>query len=100
VSDQPKMMVHSSGTKEWRLDGKLHRTDGPAIEWADGSKEWRLNGNFHRTDGPAIEWINRTAGVAKKWFLNGKEVSWQELFRQANDPEIELRILIAALTPP
>ena len=22
----------------------LHRTDGPAIEWADGTKEWWLNG--------------------------------------------------------
>jgi hypothetical protein len=25
------------------LDGKLHREDGPAIEWADGSKAWYLN---------------------------------------------------------
>jgi hypothetical protein len=25
--------------------------------------------------------------------LNGNEVSWQKVYRQANDPEIELRIL-------
>ena len=29
---------------EWRLDGKLHRVDGPAIEWANGNKSWYLNG--------------------------------------------------------
>jgi hypothetical protein len=30
--------------------------------------------------------------------LNGEVVSWQEVYRQANDPEIELRILAAALS--
>ena len=25
---------------EWFQNGKYHRLDGPAIEWADGSKEW------------------------------------------------------------
>jgi hypothetical protein len=29
--------------------------------------------------------------------LNGDLVSWQQVFRQANDPETELRILAAAL---
>ena len=32
------------GTQEWRLDGKLHREDGPAVEWSNGSREWYLNG--------------------------------------------------------
>jgi hypothetical protein len=35
-----------SGTKEWRINGKYHREDGPAIEWIDGSKEWFLNGKL------------------------------------------------------
>ena len=26
------------------MNGKLHREDGPAIEWANGDKEWWLNG--------------------------------------------------------
>ena len=94
MSAQPKMQVHPNGTKEWRLRGRLHRTDGPAIERADGSKMWCLNGNLHRTDGPAYEGANGS----KEWFLNGNEVSWQDLYRQANDPEIELRILAAALS--
>lgn len=25
-------------------DGKLHRLDGPAVEWNDGGKEWWING--------------------------------------------------------
>ena len=119
MSDQPKMKVLTDGTKEWRLNDKLHRTDGPAGEHADGSKEWYLNGEFHRTDGPAVEradgtkmWLlndklHRTDGPAiegadgtKGWWLNGKQVSWQQVYRQANDPEIELRILSYALTIP
>jgi hypothetical protein len=28
----------------WYLDGNVHRTDGPAVEWADGDKSWFLNG--------------------------------------------------------
>ena len=40
--------------KEWYLNGKLHRVDGPAIIKHDGKKEWFLNGQRHRVDGPAI----------------------------------------------
>ena len=58
----------SDGTKQWRLHGKRHRTDGPAIEWADGSKQWYLNDKRHRTDGPAIEW----ADGSKQWWLDDK----------------------------
>ena len=49
------------------LNGKTHRTDGPAIEWADGSKEWFLNGGCHRDNGPAIE-----ANGNNFWYLNGE----------------------------
>ena len=57
----------TNGIKLWCLNGKLHRTDGPAREWADGSKHWYLNGQYHREDGPAIE----EADGSKEWFLNG-----------------------------
>jgi len=30
-------------TKCYKLDNKLHRTDGPAIEFKDGSKFWFIN---------------------------------------------------------
>ena len=52
----------------WFLDGKKHRTDGPACEWADGTRSWWLNGLRHRTDGPAVE----CADGDREWWLNGK----------------------------
>jgi hypothetical protein len=40
-------------------NGKLHREDGPAVEYADGSKKWYLNGKLHREGGPAVEYCRR-----------------------------------------
>ena len=57
-----------NGTKEWYQHGELHREDGPAREYADGEKQWYLNDKRHRTDGPAVE---RAEGT-KAWWLNGK----------------------------
>ena len=59
-----------NGHKEWYLNGKRHREDGPAVELANGHKEWRLNGDLHREDGPAVE---RASG-RKMWWLNGEFV--------------------------
>ena len=36
--------IDSNGTKCWYLNGKFHRTDGPAIEHSNGSKHWYING--------------------------------------------------------
>jgi hypothetical protein len=40
-----EVMVQDCGTKEWYLNGKLHREDGPAAEGSGGTKEWWLNGH-------------------------------------------------------
>lgn len=52
---------------EWRMEGKLHRTDGPAVEWENGDLEWRQNDVLHRTDGPA------TISTCGSWWF---AVSW------------------------
>lgn len=98
-----KVKVYKHKT-EWRnLNGKLHREDGPAVEWRDGEKMWYLNGQLHREDGPAIEntngykswWLNdilhREDGPAiecangdKEWYLNGQELTEDE-FNQRID---------------
>jgi hypothetical protein len=70
--------VYDNGTKEWFLNGKLHREDGPAAEWADGTKFWFLNGKLHREDGPAVEWADGT----KCWCRNGED-------RREDGPAIE-----------
>jgi hypothetical protein len=38
-----EVKVDEDGTF-WYLNGKLHREDGPAFEWANGEKFWFLNG--------------------------------------------------------
>jgi hypothetical protein len=53
-----QVRVYSNGTKEWYLNGRRHRDDGPAVESSDGDKYWYLNGKLHREDGPAIESSN------------------------------------------
>ena len=68
--NKPECKTYSNGTKEWWLDGNLHREDGPAIEYPTGHKQWYLNGKRHREDGPAIEWSNG----AKEWFLNNEKI--------------------------
>jgi len=97
--------VYDNGDKEWYLNGKLHREDGPAIEWAGGSKDWYLNGKLHREDGPAIEEASGTkawclngkrhredgpaiewAGGAKSWYLNDKELTKAEFNQRMSKP--------------
>ena len=53
----------------WYKEGKLHREDGPAIEYKNGIKEWFQNGIRHRINGPAIEYPN--ARIA--WYIKGEE---------------------------
>ena len=66
-----RVVVDADGIKCWYQNGKLQRTDGPAIEYPDGGKCWYQNGKPHRTDGPAVEYADGT----KSWYLNGKMVS-------------------------
>ena len=69
--------VFDNGNKAWYLNDKLHREDGPAVEYADGDKYWYINGELHRENGPAIEFADGT----KDWWINGKQVSESEVMR-------------------
>ena len=77
-----KVKVWANGTKEWYLNGKLHREDGPAYEGTNGTKYWCLNGNRHREDGPAIE----DANGSKWWFLNGKCLTEEQFNKKMKKP--------------
>ena len=57
-----------NGKKEWYHKGIPHREDGPAIQNPDGTKEWYRHGRRHRIDGPAIE---RPDGT-KEWYQDGR----------------------------
>ena len=87
VSSLPEMTIDEYGNKEWRLNGLLHREDGPAIERKNGDRLWYINGKSHREDGPAVEYANGS----KLWCLNDKSIrydpkTWDQLI---NDIHIE-----------
>lgn len=55
-------------------NGKLHRENDPAVEWATGTKSWLMNDAYHRIDGPAIEY----GDGKKEWWINGKNFLQEE----------------------
>lgn len=62
-----RVKIHS-GEISWRLDGTIHRVQGPAVEFPGVYKAWYLNGKRHRDGGPAIE----GASGDQEWWINGK----------------------------
>jgi hypothetical protein len=72
---------------EWFLNGKLHRDNGPAIEWNNGSKEWWLNNELHREDGPAVEYPDGR----KFWYLNDVKYT-EEKYQKALNSVKELTV--------
>jgi hypothetical protein len=111
-----KVKVYEDGSKEWYLNGKLHREDGPAREYSDGNKVWYLNGKLHREDGPAREyasgykswWLNgklhREDGPAceyadgtKFWYLNDEELTEEEFNNRTQTKELTIKELEAKL---
>jgi hypothetical protein len=75
--------VNDNKTIEWRNSaGKLHREDGPAIEWSNGTKEWWLDGKRHREDGPAVEYAHGD----KEWYVDDKFLT-QEQFLARTKPK-------------
>jgi len=63
------LIIDEHGAKRYYLNDKLHREDGPAVEWKNGNKWWYRHGRLHREDGPAFEegWDG-----SKYWYINGE----------------------------
>jgi hypothetical protein len=97
-----EIKIDQGGNKYYYWNDKLHREDGPAIEFVNGDKEWFFHGKYHRVDGPAIElasghkewWyfhgkLHRTNGPAidheGKFFLHGKEYTEEEYGKLGNN---------------
>jgi hypothetical protein len=54
--------IDKRGTKYWWLNRKIHRADGPAIEWTNGNKEWFLNGKDYTFD----KWLNANNFISEE----------------------------------
>ena len=48
AAEEPSMIIDHYGNKSWWIKfNKLHREDGPAVEYADGDKAWCLHGKHY-----------------------------------------------------
>lgn len=77
-----QMTIIEDGTNTRRMiteHGILHRLDGPAITLDSGDQYWIINGKRHRTDGPAVITFEQTRLLQSyncirydEWYQNGK----------------------------
>jgi hypothetical protein len=85
---------YPNGSKYWYVNGKLHRLDGPAVEYpgpnGHGHVGWLQNGEYHRIDGPAYEDDNGQKG----WYINGKQMTEKQFnkWRVKHNPIKESRL--------
>lgn len=61
-------LLYPNGSEAWFKDGLIHRDGGPAVTDVTGTKVWYSNNKRHRTDGPAIE----DSDGGKFWYIEGK----------------------------
>ncbi len=93
MDNESIMNVDKWGNKNWRnKEGKLHRLDGPAVEWPNGYKAWYKNGIIHRIDGPAIE---RPDGC-KYWWKNGVKFPDKDTFFESLTEKEKETVLFSA----
>ncbi len=78
--------VYEDRTYWMNGDGKLHRTDGPAIIYSNGVNLWYQYGKLHRTDGPAVEY---THGV-KLWYIDDIRFTKKE-FKKRTTKQKEIK---------
>jgi hypothetical protein len=83
-------LIIRKGKKVWKTKTKkIHREDGPAIEWEDGTKEWYIYGKLHREDSPAIEYANGY----NNWCICGRFVSKTEFTDLLVQHHLKLQLL-------
>ena len=90
VFDALKYRIEDDGfgtRRYYNTAGQLHRTNGPAIEYANGTKYWCQNSLIHRTDGPAIEWVFTNGYINKEWYIDDTELTEEEFNQEVKDYE-------------
>ena len=90
MKEEPTCIVNPEGNKFWCIGEKIHREDGPAVEYANGDKSWWQNNHLHREDGPAVEY----AAGDRSWYLNDhyyhEKDYWRELYKRKKITKTEL----------
>jgi hypothetical protein len=85
--------------EEFRRNGMLDRTDGPAYIWRDGKtgfvigEEWYTGGRLDRHDGPAR--IHRDAETGQitreQWWKNGEQVEPSAFIKPGGGTQAPMR---------
>jgi len=86
---KPVLEIGSDGMRIWRLNGVLHREDGPAVSLPPNFQEWYQHGVLHREDGPAS--IDRHGKI--EWYLNGIKYQfreWLTAVTNSREPTLEI----------
>ena len=61
---------HYTGNKSWvDMEGFNHRINGPAVIYKDGDMLWYRHGKLHRDDGPAVDWPSESRFI---WYKHGE----------------------------
>ena len=89
-----KCYTAKNGDTTWRMRGKLHREDGPALEGTDGYKAWCMYGKLHRLNGPAVEFANGETS----WYLNGVYCQYHEYLPPVREQISDEEYLVLILT--
>ena len=69
--------VDEHGNIFYYKKGRLHREDGPAVEYYGGDGVWYKDGLIHREDGPAVMWD----GEVEEWWIKGCKLNDQEILQ-------------------
>lgn len=97
--DETKIKTyHENGKIEseyYRINGKRHRTDGPAIiyYYENGKIEYEnyyVNDKLHRTDGPAvINYYENGKIESEKYYINNKTATKEQIEEIKFNKELE-----------
>ena len=72
--------------EEWLVEGRRHRTDGPAYVcyYEDRNLEyeaWYVNGKLHRENGPARISYNSDGSILyEEWWIYNRQLTEEKLF--------------------
>lgn len=68
-------VIDKHGNRCWyNREGRLHRTNGPALIKPDGSRYWYCDGEIHRVGGPAVILAGESLAkswCSESWFIRG-----------------------------
>lgn len=68
--------IESTQEHQWRLNGKLHRLDGPAVIYTKNNTQiWYKHGELHRIGGPSITYCGDDTRL---YHIEGKRMKYSD----------------------